>query len=148
METDGTVGYIPKGAVTEKKEYSKQDKGEGKKEVDKANGYDIFPDKTDDGIDQSGTQPIYTPAQFISLGRVEYSGYEWTYSSASSFPQNTNVNKTFNAYGFMTDQDGNIIMAVPKSWGDVTGRVYNTPFGARGKVYLTTEKTSVDVYLK
>ena len=145
---DGSVGYIPKSCVTEKKEYSKQDKKEDKKEVEKANGYDTFPDKTDDGLDQSGTQPIYTLAQFISLGRINYSGYEWTYSSGSNFPASVNVNKSYNAYGFLSDSDGNIILSVPSSWGDVKGRIYNTPFGFKGKVYLTNEKTSIDVYVR
>ena len=145
---NGTVGYLPKSAVKEKTEYSKQDKEPGKKEVEKANGYDTFPDKTDDGLDQSGTQPIYTLAQFISLGRINYSGYEWTYSSGSNFPASVNVNKSYNAYGFLSDSDGNIILSVPSSWGDVKGRIYNTPFGFKGKVYLTNEKTSIDVYVR
>lgn len=145
---DGSVGYIPKSCVTEKKEYSKQDKKDDKKEVEKANGYDKFPDKTADGLDQSGTQPIYTLAQFISLGRINYSGYEWTYSSGNNFPTSVNVNKSYNAYGFLSDSDGNIILSVPSSWGDVKGRVYNTPFGFKGKVYLTNEKTSIDVYVR
>lgn len=145
---NGTVGYLPKSAVKEKTEYSKQDKEPGKKEVEKANGYDKFSDKTSDGLDQSGTQQIYTLAQFISLGRVEYSGYEWTYSSGSNFPTSVNVNKSYNAYGFLSDQDGHIILSVPSSWGDVKGRLYDTPFGFKGKAYLTNEKTSIDVYVR
>lgn len=145
---NGTVGYLPKSAVKEKTEYSKQDKEPSKKEVEKANGYDKFPDKTSDGLDQSGTQQIYTLAQFISLGRVEYSGYEWTYSSGNNFPTSVSVNKSYNAYGFLSDQDGYIILSVPSSWGDVKGRLYNTPFGFKGKAYLTNEKTSIDVYVR
>lgn len=145
---NGTVGYLPKSAVKEKTEYSKQDKEPGKKEVEKANGYDKFSDKTSDGLDQSGTQQIYTLAQFISLGRVEYSGYEWTYSSGNNFPTSVNVNKSYNAYGFLSDQDGHIILSVPSSWGDVKGRLYDTPFGFKGKAYLTNEKTSIDVYVR
>ena len=76
---------------------------------------------------------IYTLAQFISLGRVEYSGYEWTYSSGNNFPTSINVNKSYNAYGFLSDQDGHIILSVPSSWGDVKGRLYDTPFGFKGK---------------
>lgn len=145
---NGMVGYLPKSAVKEKTEYSKQDKEPGKKEVEKANGYDKFSDKTSDGLDQSGTQQIYTLAQFISLGRVEYSGYEWTYSSGNNFPTSVNVNKSYNAYGFLSDQDGHIILSVPSSWGDVKGRLYDTPFGFKGKAYLTNEKTSIDVYVR
>lgn len=145
---NGTVGYLPKSAVKEKTEYSKQDKEPAKKEVEKANGYDKFSDKTSDGLDQSGTQQIYTLAQFISLGRVEYSGYEWTYSSGNNFPTSVNVNKSYNAYGFLSDQDGHIILSVPSSWGDVKGRLYDTPFGFKGKAYLTNEKTSIDVYVR
>lgn len=145
---NGTVGYLPKSAVKEKTEYSKQDKEPGKKEVEKANGYDKFSDKTSDGLDQSGTQQIYTLAQFISLGRVEYSGYEWTYSSGNNFPTSVNVNKSYNAYGFLSDQEGHIILSVPSSWGDVKGRLYDTPFGFKGKAYLTNEKTSIDVYVR
>lgn len=87
-------------------------------------------------------------AQFISLGRVEYSGYEWTYSSGNNFPTSVNVNKSYNAYGFLSDQDGHIILSVPSSWGDVKGRLYDTPFGFKGKAYLTNEKTSIDVYVR
>lgn len=145
---NGMVGYLPKSAVKEKTEYSKQDKEPGKKEVEKANGYDKFSDKTSDGLDQSGTQQIYTLAQFISLGRVEYSGYEWTYSSGNNFPTSVNVNKSYNAYGFLSDQDGHIILSVPSSWGDVKGRLYDTPFGFKGKAYLTNDKTSIDVYVR
>lgn len=145
---DGSVAYIPASCVKKLDEYSTTKKEE-KKKYDKPNGYDWFTDKTNDGLDQSGTQKIYSLAQFISLGRITESNYEWTYSSGDSFPNNINVlGKGYNAYGFLSDGDGNIIMSAPSSFGDVMGKVYNTPFGFKGKVYATNDKTSFDVYVR
>ena len=145
---DGSVAYIPASCVNKLEEYSTTKKEE-KKKYDKPNGYDWFTDKTNDGLDQSGTQKIYSLAQFISLGRITEANYEWTYSSGDSFPNNINVlGKGYNAYGFLSDGDGNIIMSAPSSFGDVMGRVYNTPFGFKGKVYATNDKTSFDVYVR
>lgn len=145
---DGSVAYIPASCVNKLEEYSTTKKEE-KKKYDKPNGYDWFTDKTNDGLDQSGTQKIYSLAQFISLGRITEANYEWTYSSGDSFPNNINVlGKGYNAYGFLSDGDGNIIMSAPSSFGDVMGKVYNTPFGFKGKVYATNDKTSFDVYVR
>lgn len=145
---DNSVAYIPKSCVKKLDDYSTTKK-EDKKSYDKPNGYDWFPDKTADGLDQSGTQKIYSLAQLISLGRIKDDNFEWTYSSGDSFPSNVTVpGKGFNAYGFLSDGEGNIIMSAPKSFGDVTGRVYNTPFGFKGKVYTTNDKTSFDVYVR
>lgn len=145
---DGSVAYIPASCVNKLEEYSTTKKEE-KKKYDKPNGYDWFTDKTNDGLDQSGTQKIYSLAQFISLGRITEANYEWTYSSGDSFPNNINVlGKGYNAYGFLSDGDGNIIMSAPSSFGDVMGKVYNTPFGFKGKVYTTNDKTSFDVYVR
>lgn len=145
---DNSVAYIPKSCVKKLDDYSTTKKEE-KKPYDKPNGYDWFPDKTADGLDQSGTQKIYSLAQLISLGRIKDDNFEWTYSSGDSFPNNVTVpGKGFNAYGFLSDGEGNIIMSAPKSFGDVTGRVYNTPFGFKGKVYTTNDKTSFDVYVR
>ena len=145
---DGSVAYIPVSCVKKLDDYSTTKKEE-KKKYDKPNGYDWFTDKTSDGLDQSGTQKIYSLAQFISLGRIKEANYEWTYSSGDSFPSNVNVlGKGYNAYGFLSDGDGNLIMSAPSSFGDVIGKVYNTPFGFKGKVYTTNEKTSFDVYVR
>lgn len=145
---DGSVAYIPISCVKKLDDYSTTKKEE-KKKYDKPNGYDWFTDKTSDGLDQSGTQKIYSLAQFISLGRIKEANYEWTYSSGDSFPSNANVlGKGYNAYGFLSDGDGNLIMSAPSSFGDVIGKVYNTPFGFKGKVYTTNEKTSFDVYVR
>lgn len=145
---DNSVAYIPKSCVKKLDDYSTTKKEE-KKPYDKPNGYDWFPDKTADGLDQSGTQKIYSLAQLISLGRIKDDNFEWTYSSGDSFPNTVTVpGKGFNAYGFLSDGEGNIIMSAPKSFGDVTGRVYNTPFGFKGKVYTTNDKTSFDVYVR
>lgn len=145
---DGSVAYIPISCVKKLDDYSTTKKEE-KKKYDKPNGYDWFTDKTSDGLDQSGTQKIYSLAQFISLGRIKETNYEWTYSSGDSFPSNINVlGKGYNAYGFLSDGDGNIIMSAPSSYGDVIGKVYNTPFGFKGKVYTTNDKTSFDVYVR
>ena len=145
---DGSVAYIPISCVKKLDDYSTIKKEE-KKKYDKPNGYDWFTDKTSDGLDQSGTQKIYSLAQFISLGRIKEANYEWTYSGGESFPSNVNVpGKGYNAYGFLSDGDGNIIMSAPSSFGDVIGKVYNTPFGFKGKVYTTNDKTSFDVYVR
>lgn len=145
---DGSVAYIPVSCVKKLDDYSTTKKEE-KKKYDKPNGYDWFTDKTSDGLDQSGTQKIYSLAQFISLGRIKEANYEWTYSGGESFPSNVNVpGKGYNAYGFLSDGDGNIIMSAPSSFGDVIGKVYNTPFGFKGKVYTTNDKTSFDVYVR
>lgn len=147
---DGSVAYIPLSCVKKLDDYSTTLKNNDKnKKYDTPNGYDWFTDKTDDGIDQSGTQKIYSLAQFISLGRIKEANYEWTYSAGKSFPSDINIpGKGFNAYGFLSDGDGNIIMSAPESYGDVIGRTYNTPFGFKGKVYTTNNKTSFDVYVR
>lgn len=145
---DGSVAYIPISCVKKLDDYSTTKKEE-KKKYETPNGYDWFTDKTTDGIDQSGTQKIYSLSQFISLGRIKEANYEWTYSAGSSFPENVQVpGKGFNAYGFLSDGDGNIIMSAPKTYGDIIGRTYNTPFGFKGKVYTTNDKTSFDVYVR
>lgn len=147
---DGSVAYIPLSCVKKLDDYSTTLKNNDKnKKYDTPNGYDWFTDKTDDGIDQSGTQKIYSLAQFISLGRIKEANYEWTYSAGKSFPSDINIpGKGFNAYGFLSDGDGNIIMSAPESYGDVIGKTYNTPFGFKGKVYTTNNKTSFDVYVR
>ena len=145
---DGSVAYIPISCVKKLDDYSTTKKEE-KKKYETPNGYDWFTDKTTDGIDQSGTQKIYSLAQFVSLGRIKEANYEWTYSAGSSFPENVQVpGKGFNAYGFLSDGDGNVIMSAPKTYGDIIGRTYNTPFGFKGKVYTTNDKTSFDVYVR
>lgn len=145
---DGSVAYIPISCVKKLDDYSTTKKEE-KKKYETPNGYDWFTDKTTDGIDQSGTQKIYSLAQFVSLGRIKEANYEWTYSAGSSFPDNVVVSgKGFNAYGFLSDGDGNVIMSAPKTYGDIIGRTYNTPFGFKGKVYTTNDKTSFDVYVR
>lgn len=145
---DGSVAYIPISCVKKLDDYSTTKKKE-KKKYETPNGYDWFPDKTSDGLDQSGTQKIYSLAQFISLGRIKEGNFEWTYSAGSSFPNNVQVpGKGFNAYGFLSDGDGNIIMSAPKAYGDIIGKTYITPFGFKGKVYTTNNKTSFDVYVR
>lgn len=145
---DGSVAYIPISCVKKLDDYSTTKKKE-KKKYETPNGYDWFTDKTTDGIDQSGTQKIYSLSQLISLGRIKEANYEWTYSAGSSFPDNINVlGKGFNAYGFLSDGDGNLILSAPKAFGDITSKVYNTPFGFKGKVYTTNNKTSFDVYVR
>lgn len=145
---DGSVAYIPISCVKKLEGYSTTKKEE-KKKYETPNGYDWYTDRTTDGIDQSGTQKIYSLSQLISLGRVKEANYEWTYSAGSSFPDNINVlGKGFNAYGFLSDGDGNLILSAPKAFGDIIGKIYNTPFGFKGKVYTTNDKTSFDVYVR
>lgn len=145
---DGSVAYIPVYCVKKLDDYSTTPKKKEKK-YETPNGYEWFPDKTADGLDQSGTQKIYSLAQLISLGRIKEGNFEWTYSSGSSFPKNVNVlGLGYNAYGFLSDGDGNIVLSAPKAYGEVIGATYYTPFGFKGKVYTTNEKTSFDVYVR
>ena len=146
---DGSVAYIPVSCVKKLDDYSTTPKKEDKKKYQTPNGYDSFPDKTSDGLDQSGTQKIYSLAQLISLGRIKEANFEWTYPSGSSFPKNVKVlGLGYNAYGFLSDGDGNIILSAPKAYGEVIGATYNTPFGFKGKVYTKNDKTSFDVYVR
>lgn len=145
---DGSVAYIPVSCVKKLDDYSTTKKEE-KKKYETPNGYDWFTDKTADGLDQSGTQKIYSLAQLISLGRIKEANYEWTYSAGNSLADSVKIpGKGYNAYGFLSDGDGNIVMSAPKAFGDVIGKTYNTPFGFKGKVYTTNEKTSFDVYVR
>lgn len=145
---DGSVAYIPVSCVKKLDDYSTTPKKKDKN-YQTPNGYEWFPDKTTDGLDQSGTQKIYSLAQLISLGRIKEGNFEWTYSSGSSFPKNVNVlGLGYNAYGFLSDGDGNIVLSAPKAYGEVIGATYLTPFGFKGKVYTTNNKTSFDVYVR
>lgn len=145
---DGSVAYIPVSCVKKLDDYSTTKKEE-KKKYETPNGYDWFTDKTADGLDQSGTQKIYSLAQLISLGRIKEANYEWTYSAGNSLADSVKIpGKGYNAYGFLSDGDDNIVMSAPKAFGDVIGKTYNTPFGFKGKVYTTNEKTSFDVYVR
>lgn len=144
----GGKGYIKKDCVKEKTNYSKSTKSlaDGKE----VNPYKKFKSATSDGIDQKDTQAIYSLDQFLQLGRVKWSGFEWGYKSKEDFPSNIKVSgsKT-NAHGYLADGDDYIVLQAPNSWGDVTGRIYDTPFGYQGKVYaLNGEGVGFTVYVK
>ncbi len=131
-------------------DYSTTPKKEDKKKYQTPNGYDSFPDKTSDGLDQSGTQKIYSLAQLISLGRIKEANFEWTYSSGSSFPKNVKVlGLGYNAYGFYLMEMVILYYQLLKVWRSNRCNFYNTPFGFKGKgVHLQTIRHSFDVYVR
>lgn len=146
----GGKGYLPKSCVKLRSDYNKA-RETTSTNTDVVNGYTRFSDKTSDGVDQSNTQAIYSLDQFIRDGRIKWGGYEWTYYSQQVLPGGgLNIpGRHVNAYGYVSDKDGYIVLAAPSSWGNVKGTVYNTPFGFKGKVYdVNAGGTSLDVYIR
>lgn len=146
----GGKGYIPKACVKERTDFNKT-KEAHKTNTDSVNGYTRFSDKTSDGAKQTNTQAIYSLDQFIRDGRIKWGGYEWTYYSQRVLPGGgLNIpGRHVNAYGYVSDKDGYIVLASPSAWGNVKGNVYNTPFGFKGKVYdVNAGGTSLDVYIR
>lgn len=146
----GSVGYLPKSCVKVKEDYNKQ-KNTEQKTIAKVNGYTLFSDTTSDGVSQANTQIIYSLDQFIRQGRVNWGGFEWTYLSQDSLTGSNIVipGKYVNAHGYVSDSDGYIVLSAPTKWGEVKGRIYNTPFGYKGKVYNTSsDGSSFGVYIR
>lgn len=144
---DGSVGYIPATCVSNQSQDSKDPLWYPTKEV---NPDDTFSDTTSDGLDQSGTQVVFSLADFISAGRVTYYGFEWSYLSSDSFTNPTNIKGTkLNARGYLVDNEGKIILNVPEAFEASIGSIVNTPFGSQGVMYLThNEGTDIKVYIR
>lgn len=89
----------------------------------------------------------YTLAQFMSAGVVNWHDYKFTYYSQSVLPGAGLAipGRHLNEDGYVVDQDGYLVLAgsAPK------GTVYETPFGAAGKVYdRGTVGNHLDVYIR
>ncbi len=91
--------------------------------------------------------PLYTLAQFMFSGAVEWGGYKFTYYSQQVLPgQGLEVpGRHVNEDGYVSDGDGFIVLAgsAPK------GTVFPTPFGYQGKIYdRGTVGNHLDVYIR
>lgn len=90
---------------------------------------------------------IYTLSQFMSKGRLNWGGYQFTYYSQSVLPGGgLNIpGRHVNEDGYVADGDGYIVLAnsSPK------GTIIDTPFGYQGKVYdRGTSGNHYDVYIR
>lgn len=99
--------------------------------------------------DTSGDKPaaLYTLAQFMSSGVVNWGGYRFTYYSQQVLPGGGLAipGRHVSEAGYVTDADGYIVLAgsAPK------GSVFPTPFGADGKIYdRGTVGNHLDVYVR
>ena len=91
--------------------------------------------------------PLYTLAQFMFSGAVEWGGYKFTYYSQQVLPgQGLEVpGRHVNEDGYVSDGDGFVVLAgsAPK------GTVFPTPFGYQGKIYdRGTVGNHLDVYIR
>lgn len=134
---DNTLGYIPASCVTAKTSYDKTIKrtSDGSS-IKNAENYDT---SSGENTSPVTTEKIYTLAQFMTLGRIAWGNYEYTYYSQSVLP-GTGLNipgRHVNDDGYVADIDGYIVLATPIDWGDVKGKTYPTPFGYTGKAYDT-----------
>lgn len=152
---DNTKGYIKASCVKSRPEY--------KKSIQRtSNGSPLKPHADYDTGGGGNTEPVktekvYSLAQFMMLGRIEWGNYEYTYYSQSVLP-GTGLNipgRHVNEDGYVADGDGYIVLAAPINWGDVKGRTYPTPFGYTGKVYDAngtphshSGKPVLDVYIR
>lgn len=146
---DGSKGYLPKECLKRKENYDRTIKSTS--DGTPINKYAKFAKQTVDGLDQQGTQEVISFGDFMTLGRVNWGGYQWTYYSQSVLPGGglSIPGRHVNAHGYVADGDGYIVLAAPDSWGNVKGKVYKTPFGYMGKVYdVNAGGDSLDVYVK
>lgn len=90
---------------------------------------------------------LYTLEQFMFTGSVNWGGYRFTYYSQQVLPGGGLAipGRHVNDAGYVSDADGFIVLAgsAPK------GTVYETPFGAPGKIYdRGTVGNHLDVYIR
>lgn len=90
---------------------------------------------------------LYTLDQFMSRGVVNWGGYRFTYYSQQVLPGGGLAipGRHVNEGGYVSDAEGYIVLAgsAPK------GTVYETPFGAPGKIYdRGTVGNHLDVYVR
>lgn len=86
-------------------------------------------------------------AQFMSKGAVNSGGHKFTYYSQSVLPGSGLAipGRHVNDAGFVCDADGYIVLAGSAA----KGTVYDTPFGAKGKIYdRGTVGNHLDVYIR
>ncbi len=96
---------------------------------------------------QAATAALYTLQQFMFSGVVNWGGYKFTYYSQQVLPGGglQIPGRHVSAGGYVSDGDGYIVLAgsAPK------GTVYDTPFGAQGKIYdRGTVGNHLDVYIR
>ena len=92
-------------------------------------------------------EALYSLAQFMSKGVVNWGGYRFTYYSQRVLPGGGLAipGRHVSEAGYVSDADGYIVLAgsAPK------GTVYETPFGAQGKIYdRGTVGNHLDVYVR
>lgn len=90
---------------------------------------------------------LYTLEQFMFTGSVNWGGYRFTYYSQQVLPGGGLAipGRHVSEAGYVSDADGFIVLAgsAPK------GTVYETPFGAPGKIYdRGTVGNHLDVYIR
>lgn len=90
---------------------------------------------------------LYSLSQFMSKGVVNWGGYRFTYYSQQVLPGGglQIPGRHVTDAGYVADADGFIVLAgsAPK------GTVYETPFGASGKIYdRGTVGNHLDVYIR
>lgn len=89
----------------------------------------------------------YTLSQFMSAGVVNWGGYKFTYYSESVLPGGGLAipGRHVSPEGYVCDADGYIVLAGSAD----KGTVYDTPFGAQGKIYdRGTTGNHLDVYVR
>lgn len=90
---------------------------------------------------------LFTLAQFKSAGVVNWGGHKFTYYSQSVLPGGgLNIpGRHVTDAGYVCDADGYIVLAGSAA----LGTVYETPFGAKGKVYdRGVSGNHLDVYIR
>lgn len=93
------------------------------------------------------TTAQYTLAQFMSAGVINSGGHKFTYYSQSVLPGGglSIPGRHVTTAGYVCDADGYIVLAGSAA----IGTVYDTPFGAKGKVYdRGTTGNHLDVYVR
>ncbi|MCI1984114.1 MAG: hypothetical protein LKJ47_05015 [Bifidobacteriaceae bacterium] len=93
------------------------------------------------------TAATYTLAQFMSSGVVNWGGHRFTYYSQSILPGGGLAisGRHVNSAGYVCDGDGYIVLAGSAA----IGTTYETPFGAKGKVYdRGVAGAALDVYIR
>ncbi|HIW21325.1 MAG TPA: hypothetical protein H9887_04825 [Candidatus Dorea intestinavium] len=95
----------------------------------------------------SGSSALYSLAQFMRAGRINWNGYTFTYYSQSVLPGGALQipGRHVNADGYVSDGSGYICLAGSAPMGTV----YDTPFGYQGKIYdRGTSGNHLDVYIR
>lgn len=90
---------------------------------------------------------LYTLTQFKSAGVVNWGGHKFTYYSQSVLPGGglSIPGRHVSDAGYVCDSDGYIVLAGSAA----LGTVYETPFGAKGKVYdRGVSGNHLDVYIR